>query len=331
MTGGQHPGPAAGGPTAGGSAGVLAVDLGGTGIKAEVVSGDLTVLASGRRDTPRAGGDVLGAVVELGAELLAGLPGPQRPQRVGLAVPGLVDTERGVGVLSANLGWRDAPVAVTVARGLGLPVTLAHDVTAAGLAEHRLGAARGTDDAVVVVIGTGVAAALVVGGRLVTGGAGQAGELGHIVVRPGGPLCGCGRRGCLETIASAAAIARRYTRLAGTPVTGALDVRRRLGSDAVADSVWADAVDALAEGLLATIALLGTSRIVVGGGLAGAGDALLAPLREALAARATLEVVPDVVPAQLGARSGLVGAALCAQELAAVHAGLHPPTVVRAR
>jgi glucokinase len=305
---------------------VLAVDLGGTGVKAEVVAADLTVLAAGRRPTPRGGGDaVLAEVVDLGRELLDGLPVSRRPQRVGLAVPGVVDAVAGIGRMSVNLGWRDAPVARTVGAGLGLPVVLAHDVTVAGLAEHRIGAGRGVDDLVVVVVGTGVAAAVVAAGRPLTGGLGQAGELGHVVVRPGGPACGCGRRGCVEAVASAASIARRYTELSGTPVGGALAVRQRLGSDPVADAVWAEAVDGLADGLLTALALLGPSRVVVGGGLADAGEALLTPLRAALAARATVEHVPEVVPAALGARAGLVGAALAAQDPAALHAVVHQP------
>lgn len=305
---------------------VLAVDLGGTGIKAEVLDRDLGVVAAGRRDTPRTGGDdVLDAVVGLGRQLLAQVPGERRPDRVGLAVPGIVDARSGTGVLSANLGWRDAPVAATVARGLGLPVAIAHDVTVAGLAEHRLGAGRGSDDVVVAVVGTGISAAVVAGGRLITGGVGQAGELGHVVVRPGGPRCGCGRTGCLESVASAAAIARRYTELSGRDVDGALGVHARLGRDVVADRVWSDAVEALADGLLVALALLGSSRVVVGGGLSAAGDALFHPLRSALHERATVERVPDVVPGALGGRAGVVGAALAACDPTAVRAGVHQP------
>jgi glucokinase len=242
---------------------------------------------------------------------------------VGLAVPGIVDIVSGVGILSANLGWRNAPVARTVARDLGLPVVMAHDVTAAGLAEYRLGAGRGADDVVVVVVGTGISAALVVGGRIVTGGIRQAGELGHVVVRPGGPRCGCGRLGCLEAVASAAAIARAYSAASGTPVPGAAEVYDRLGSDAVADAVWAQAVSDLADGLLMATGLLGSSRIVVGGGLSRAGEALLAPLRAHLAERATVEAVPEVVAAELGARAGLVGAALAARDPRLLDATVH--------
>ncbi len=306
------------------SGAVLAVDLGGTQVKAELVGPDDAVLATAQRDTPRSGADdVLAAVCGAARELLTATD--VRPERIGLAVPGIVDMVSGTGVMSANLGWRNAPVARTVARALGLPVVMAHDVTAAGLAEHRLGAGRGSDDVVVVVVGTGISAALVVGGRIVPGGIRQAGELGHLVVRPGGDRCGCGRRGCLEAVASAAAIARAYSAASGIPVLGAAEVHDRLGSDAVADAVWAEAVSALADGLLAAAGLLGSARIVVGGGLSRAGEDLLAPLRAHLADRATVEAVPEVVAAELGARAGVVGAALAARDPrllgATVHAG----------
>jgi glucokinase len=156
---------------------------------------------------------------------------------------------------------------------------MVHDVTAAGTAEWRCGAGRGVDDLAVVVIGTGIAATLVTGGTVVRGGSGQAGELGHVVVRPGGPPCACGQRGCLEAISSARAIADAYAARSGRSVDGAIDVFTRLGRDPVADEIWQEAGDALADALLMVRALLAPSRIVVGGGLAGAGEALLAPVR----------------------------------------------------
>lgn len=312
---------------------VLSIDLGGTGIKGEVLlAGGATdgepspVLASARVDTPRGPAEeVLAEVVRLGRALLDRVSPDQRPSAAGVAVPGLLDPVAGVGRFSANLGWRDAPVARIIAPGLGLPVTLVHDVAAAGLAEHRLGAGRGLDDVVVVVIGTGVAASVVAAGRVVTGGIGQAGELGHLMAVPGGPPCGCGRSGCVEALASAGAIARRYTDATGIAVSGALDVVHRLGSDMEADRVWAEALSALADALLATCALLAPSRIVVGGGLAGAGQALLGPLRTILRERATVEAVPAVVPATLGGRAGIEGAALASIDPSLVHSAVHLP------
>jgi glucokinase len=299
---------------------LLAVDLGGTSIKAMLARPDGTALAEASRPTPA--GDGAGAVrevVALGRELVGAHDGPV--ERVGLAVPGLVDGATGVALYSANLNWRRAPVAATVADGLGLPVVLVHDVTAAGVAEHRLGAGRGVDDLLVVAIGTGIAAAVIAGGRPVLGGAGQAGELGHLQVRTGSRPCGCGRVGCLEAEASASAIARAYGERTGVPVAGAADVAARLADDEDARAVWDDAVAALADGLLDAVALLGSSRVVVGGGLSHAGDLLLDPLARAMRERASVHVVPDLVAARLGSRGGAVGAALLAAEGRHVH---HP-------
>jgi glucokinase len=146
----------------------------------------------------------------------------------------------------------------------------------------------------------------------VRGGSGQAGELGHVVVRPGGPPCACGQRGCLEAISSARAIADAYVARSGRPVDGAMEVCARLGSDPVAQEVWQDAVEALADALLIVHALLAPSRIVLGGGLAGAGEALLAPVRSRLERAGGLEPAAPVVAAQLGSRAGVIGAALAA-------------------
>jgi glucokinase len=296
---------------------VLAVDVGGTSIKAEILDPSLTSRATASALTPRPGGRaVLAAVIDLGRRLLHSLPSPAGVTRVGLAVPGVVDIDRGVGVLAANLGWRGMAVRAPVSAALGLPVTMVHDVTAAGVAEWRCGAGRGVDDLAVVVIGTGIAATLVTGGIVVRGGTGQAGELGHVVVRPGGPPCACGQRGCLEAISSARAIADAYAARSGRPVDGAIEVFARLGSDPVAEEVWQDAVDALADALLIVNALLAPSRIVLGGGLAGAGETLLGPVRSRLERAEGLEAAPPVVAAQFGTRGGVIGAALAALEAA---------------
>jgi glucokinase len=298
---------------------VLAVDVGGSAIKAEIQDAEFRPLLAGRRPTPPAqqGGDgrvVLDVVAELARELLAATPvGPVRA--VGVGVPGIVDAERGIGLDSANLGWRNAPVAAHLGAALGLPVAVRHDVAAAGSAELRRGAGRGARDALFVVIGTGIAGAVLAGGALVAGGAGQAGEIGHIRIRPTGPRCGCGARGCLETFASARAIAVAYTERTGRPVAGAADVLAVLPTDADARAVWADAVAALADGLLITQAVLAPELVVLGGGLASAGSALLDPLAAALHERATVQVVPRLLVAELGERAGVVGVGMAAREL----------------
>ena len=255
----------------------------------------------------------MAAVVEVARRLLDSTGAPV--QRVGLAVPGLVDADQGIVRHAANLGWRDVAVGAEVSAAVGLPVTLTHDVGAAGRAEWRYGAGRGTDDLLVVIIGTGIAAAIVANGTWVRG-SGHAGELGHLVVRPGGLRCSCGQHGCLETISSARAIAEAYRQRSGNPVAGAAEVVRRLPADPDAAAIWADATDALADALLTACTLLAPRRVVLGGGLSEAGDALIQPVRERMRQQARVTAVPDIVPAAYGARAGVVGAALAALESA---------------
>jgi glucokinase len=282
---------------------VFAVDVGGTDTKTALVEDGGAVLAARTLPTPRSPD----AIVDL---VVAGLPGGV--DAIGLAVPGLVDERRGVAVWSENLGWRDVQFADAVSSRTGLPTVLGHDVRAGGLAESRLGAARGLRDVVFLPIGTGIAAALILGGRLHAGD-GYAGEIGHTAAGHAEP-CACGATGCLEAIASAAAIARRYAARAGgaAPAEAEAVVAAAGRGDPVALAVWEDALDALGGALAWLAGVLAPEAIVVGGGLSRAGDALLVPLRARLARRLTFQRVPRLVPAALGDRAGCLGAALLA-------------------
>jgi glucokinase len=304
---------------------VAALDVGGTAMKGALVGPDGATRCPLRRPTPHRQGP--GAVVDAAGGALRELLEDARRERLevaaaGVAVPGIVDEARGVAVFSANLGWRDLPLRALLEARTGLPVGLGHDVRAGALAEATLGAARGEADVLFVPVGAGIAAAAIVDGRLLVAG-GYAGELGHLQVDPDGEPCGCGGRGCLETVASGAALARRYAARAGRPVAGAAAVAERVrAGDPDAEAVWADAVAALAQGLAAAVALLGSRLVVVGGGLAGAGDLLLRPLTEALPARLSpgSTRVPRLVLAALGDQAGCLGAALLARGATASHA-----------
>jgi glucokinase len=289
----------------------LAVDVGGTTIKAELVDRGGNVVASEQRPTPK-GDRARDAIAGVGHTLLA-----QRPDSTvsgaGVVVPGLVDRRAGIATYSANLGWRDLELVRSLGAAWRLPVRIANDVAAGGVAEHRLGAGVGTPDLVFLPIGTGIAASIVSGGHLVTGHRGETAEIGHLAVRTGVP-CACGRDGCLEAIASAAAIARRYSALSGSHVSGADAVADRLDSDAVARRVWQDAVDALADGLGIVSLLVGPALVVIGGGLSRAGEALLEPLRTALRQRTPVVHPADVTASALGDRGGVIGAALLARD-----------------
>ncbi|NNC11718.1 ROK family protein [Planctomonas sp. JC2975] len=300
-------------------AAVLAFDVGGTDMKAALVDSDGQLRETLRTPTPLEGEGTGRAVVATAARLASELTARHAdvsPAAAGLLVPGNVDDVRGIGVFAENLGWVEYPFRDEGSAALGLPVAFGHDVRGAGEAEHRLGAARGFDDVLVVTIGTGIAAAVYVGGRLHTGG-GLAGEIGHDRVAEG-PVCACGGRGCLEAVASAAAIARRYTARTGRSVSGAREVLDRMHrGDANAAAAWESALDALAIGFSHAVALLAPQAIVVGGGLSEAGEELLQPLRERLDGILTFHRRPLLIKASIGADAGLYGSALAARDVAA--------------
>ena len=301
---------------------VVALDVGGTGIKTALISHDGTAervatVPTGREHGPDA---VVAHVLDVAARRCEEETARGRPPRgVGLTLPGIVDEASGVAVFSANVGWRDVPIGALLARRLGVPAALCHDVRAAGLAEARLGAGaqrEGPPSFVFCAIGTGIGGALVLDGRVHAGAHFRAGEIGHVVVAPDGPVCGCGARGCVETLASASAIARRYGRRSGVTDVDAEDVAQRVaGGERLAAEVWADAVHALARGLMTCVTLVDPGLVVIGGGLAAAGATLLVPLAAALAERATFQVPPRLEVTRLGALAGCQGAGLAAWDL----------------
>ncbi len=287
----------------------VAIDVGGTTIKGELVDRAGRVLATARRPTPGSDGALV-AIGELGDELL-GQAGTRGVAGVGVVVPGLVDPRAGVATYSANIGWRDLQLTEPLAARWRTSVRLGHDVAAAAAAETRHGAGRGESHVAFVVIGTGIAAAVVSGGRLVSGPRGEIAELGHVPVRTA-PRCACGGDGCLEAVASASAIAERYSELSGETTHGAADVVARLHSDPVAREVWQDAIEALADGIAVLSLLASPEVVVVGGGLAVAGPDLIDPLGHAVKQRTRVVAPARVAAAQLGDRGGVVGAALLA-------------------
>ncbi|WP_280665323.1 MULTISPECIES: ROK family protein [unclassified Kitasatospora] len=303
---------------------VIALDVGGTGMKGALLDRALRPLLTARRPTPRGAGpaavvaEIAAAVRELAEQAVQlGLT----VQRAGCVVPGIVDEEPARAVYSANLGWRDLQLADLLQERTGLPVTLGHDVRAGGWAEAELGAARGARDVLFVAIGTGIAAAVIADGRPIRAG-GWAGELGHLLVEPDGPPCGCGGRGCLESVASATAVAAAYTARTGRAVEGADQVAALLAQgDADARAVWERATEALAAALATATTLLAPELIVLGGGLAEADELLLAPVRASLARRLTFQRRPRVVRAALGDEAGCLGAGLYAWQAEAAEVG----------
>ncbi len=281
----------------------LGLDLGATDVKLAVLDGEHVVetdtTPTRSQDGPEA---VLAQLVELGL-------GAAPFAAVGVALPGQVDAE-GNALFLPNLhgDWTGTPIAGPLADGFGVPVALLNDGHAFALAEARIGAARGASDVVCVVCGTGVGGGLVLGGQLHRGIDDRGGEIGHTTVDPDGDVCGCGNRGCVEAIAGARAIGRA----AGQETFVAVLAAARSG-DAASLRALERAGRALGIAVANLAVVLTPERVVVGGGVAEAGELLLGPLRDEVVRRAG-PVAPvdriEIVRAELGPFAGAIGAAL---------------------
>ncbi|GAB0112929.1 ROK family protein [Acidisoma sp. C75] len=303
----------------------LAVDVGGTSFKAALVDGDGAFLRQGREPTAGDRGEAAYQRLEAFVAEMLGRP-EGRPEVIGLISPGMEEASGRV-LFAANLGWRDFPLAARLAERFGLPVAGGHDVRTAGLAEFLLGAARGERDAALVMVGTGIAAAFLSSGQLIAGGGRMAGEIGHIPIYPDGEPCACGQFGCLETYASAAAVARRYRARGGASALGAAEIAARLAEDGLAAAVWGEAVAALALGLATVTLMLDPAVIVLSGGLADAGERLLPPLRAGLQGRLAWRQAPPLTVSSLGGRGALLGAAILGWQRLGARMGDLPPAL----
>lgn len=314
---------------------VIGIDVGGTTFTVAVIAGDYRVIRLTEQPTSvgRSATETLGVIAAATRSLLAEADMSRGDiAGAGVAVPGSVDAAQGRSRLAPNLpGWRDVPVRDLLAEALELPVALDHDVRMATLAEHRLGAGRGTRSFVCVTVGTGIGAGIVIHGELYRGASDSAGEIGHLPVIPGGRPCGCGRHGCLETVASGRAMAERVrqlvlagqrtsaTELAGGAAAG-ISAREVLAAaaagDAVCERVADEALEALGLGLAALVNVVNPEVIAIGGGVAQAGPWFFDRLRRIVrdtawppgAAAVRLE------PAALGTRAGVIGAGILAAE-----------------
>ncbi|MEU6486559.1 ROK family protein [Streptomyces sp. NPDC046887] len=311
---------------------VAALDIGGTKIAGALVDGAGGILVRAQRPTPaRESGETVARAVEAVLAELTASPLWPDVRAVGIGSAGPVDASAGT-VSPVNVpAWRNFPLVERVHRAAGgrLPVRLVGDGVAIAAAEHWLGAARGHDNALCMVVSTGVGGGLVLDGRLHPGPTGNAGHIGHISVDLDGDPCPCGGRGCVERIASGPHIARRALENGWRPgpdgdTTAAGVAAAARAGDPVAVASFERAAQALAAGIAATATLVEIDIAVVGGGVAGAGDVLFAPLRRSLREYATLSFVRDltVAPARTGTDAGLLGAAAAATAHRDPHPGL---------
>lgn len=313
---------------------VCGLDLGGTKLLGVVLdaTGDDAPLLTERVPTPEGPDAVKAALVELGSELVtrSRVELDRDVMAVGLGAPGLVDRS-GTLRYGPNLpGVVDVALADVLSTGLRLPTTVDNDATCAAWGEHERGAAKGRNHSITITLGTGIGAGITVKGEVLRGANGFAGEPGHMVVDPTGPLCPCGRRGCWERYASGSGLGRlareaahagsatRVVELAGgdaEDVKGEHVTRAAGEGDAEALQVFTRFAWWVALGIANVVNLLDSEVVVLGGGLAEAGDLLMLPTRRAyrelvLAADHRPEV--PIVVAQLGEQAGAIGAALLA-------------------
>ena len=303
------------------------MDIGGTKVLGGVVREDGMVIAQSRRDTPaRSPTETLDRIVGVVTELAA----EYDVDAVGIGAAGWIDEKRSTVLYAPNLAWRHEPLRDEIARRTRLPVVVENDANVAAWAEFRFGAAKDVDESMVMfTIGTGIGGGIVMGGRLVRGAHGIAGELGHVLAVKDGYPCGCGARGCLEQYASGKALTR-FAReaIAADPIAGAMlleeaggDVYKVTGpmvteaarrGDMLAVGAFELAGFWLGQGMSDMAQALDPEVIVVGGGVIDAGDLLLTPARRAyldrLPQRAKLPIA-DVIPASMGNTAGVVGAA----------------------
>jgi glucokinase len=290
---------------------VIGVDLGGTKLLAGAVDEDLqvhhrSVRSSRGSDTAEVLGILEGAIREA-MEAVGG-----HVDGVGIGIPSTIDASRGVSVYSTHLPLAGVPVASILSERLGVPVLMDNDANLALLVEHRAGAAHGARNALMLTLGTGIGGGIIIDDRLYRGSQGAAGELGHIVVEQDGPPCqgNCPNRGCLEVMASGA----------GQGITGPLVTELAFDGDQAAQEVLGLIGTRLGVGLSSLVNVFNPDVIVIGGGVVAAGEYVLGPARREMVARG-LPPGRDharVVATRFGEESGMLGAALLAQDAVAV-------------
>ena len=312
---------------------VVGVDLGGTYIRAALADEGGALLERRKVETlAREGveavvGRIVWAVEEVSEPNVAAL---------GICSPGPLSSRTGIVYSPPNLyGWSDVPLAGMLEDRLGIPVFLGNDANAAALGEFAYGAGRGYRHVIYITVSTGVGGGIISDGRLLEGQRGAAGEVGHVIVEPGGPLCGCGNRGCLEALISGTAIARQAREalaagresaigsLAETDphgVTAEVVVRAAREGDGLAGELLETAGRRLGTALLGLVHVFDPQVIVVGGGVTNAGELLMKPARDAMFAglMPIFKEGLEVVPPELGADAGLYGAVALARRTAGV-------------
>lgn len=311
----------------------IGIDLGGTNIKGGVLdaSGTLVHRRSIETQAERGFEHVFARLVRLVEDLTrdAGLA-KSDIAAIGYGTPGPLSHRKGIVYASANLpGWKNIPLRERFSAATGLPVTLDNDANVAAFGEFVAGAGRGVRDMVMLTLGTGIGGGVIVNGELVRGALENAAEIGHMIAVPDGRACPCGQRGCLERYGSANAVAERLVEAmqagensslkagleAGETITSVEVAQAARAGDALALRIWDETCYYLAIGCVSLQHVLNPARVVLAGGLIGAGEQLLDPIRDHFHRQTwrLAEDFPQIELATLGADAGVIGAAALAR------------------
>lgn len=307
----------------------IGVDVGGTNVKVALVDKEGNIVYSDTVPTRAEMGyeytisNMIKAIHDVMKESKVA---KELVEGIGFGFPGQIDCDNGIVRLAPNIpGWVNIPIADIVSKEFGIPVKVDNDVRCAALAELNFGAGKGAVNMICITVGTGIGSGLIVNGKLVRGVSNAAGELGHIKLQmENGPLCGCGDHGCLEAFASGPAIvamaeeyvrggkSTKYRELAKNEITPYYVCEAAKQGDVVAKKIFEIIGNYIGIGLASVVNLLNPEKIVIGGGVAEAGEFLFAPIRETLKKRSMpiQGAAVEVVHAELGNTAGVIGASL---------------------
>ncbi len=318
------------------STNVVGVDMGGTKILSAVIDAEGNILGTAKLSTKADEGTT--AVIDRIAESIEKAIDKSNVenasiQAIGIGAPGPLDPETGIVIFAPNLGWRDVPLKTELEARTGLPTFVDNDVNVGTLGEHAFGAAQGVENVVGIFVGTGIGGGIILKGELFHGASKTAGEIGHIIVKAGGPRCGCGARGCLEAVASRTAMAKQFrkaiqkkgkksvlTKLTNgdlSVIRSGVLVKAIRANDKLTLKVFKKATKYLGIGVGSIVNFLNPEMIVLGGGVVEAlDDTFIDNIRtyvEKYALPDTLNGV-QIVRAKLGDNSGILGAAALARQ-----------------
>lgn len=309
----------------------IGIDVGGTNVKIALVDSEGKIIYSNSVPTYAQMGyeytvnNIKQAIRDLMKETNTDA---KEIEGIGFDFPGQVDYKTGVVKLAPNIpGWINVPIAQMIEEEFNIPTRIDNDVRCAALGELKFGAGKGCENFVCITVGTGIGSGLVINGQLVRGAANAAGEIGHIKLQMnGGPICGCGDTGCLEAFASGPSIvamaqeylkggkSTKFREMAGADgeITPYIVAKAAEAGDPVAKRIFEIVGTYIGMGLVSVINLLNPEKVIIGGGVAAAGDLLLDPIRKTIKERAMVVAgnSVEIVPAELGNSAGVIGASM---------------------